>query len=629
MNLNDLRKSPLFQDLSDDELNQLMDMAEPVSLRAGDILIRQGAPGDCAYVILKGEFEIQKQTGQSLIKIDVRNPGDVVGEMALLSRAPRSATIIAKSDSQALRIPQEAFEKLLSSSSTAAMAVLHWVMARLTQNESLLHQQEKMAALGTMSAGLAHELNNPAAAAQRSAAELNKILMKWLVSTHQIISVALEENKKDWLEHFMDDALSHFAAPLKLNALEKIELVDQLQAWLEANGVESAWELAPAMVKFGWKGESLENLKNTAFFDLAIRWLGTGCLAISSLNEVQETAERISQIVHAMKSYTYLDQAPLLEVDVHEGLENTLVIMQHKLKKGVTIKREYSADLPRIEAYASELNQVWTNIIDNAVDAMTGKGEISLRTYAKDDCVVVEISDNGPGIPEEICSRIFEPFFTTKPPGKGTGLGLHISHDIVANRHHGQLLVKSEPGETRFKIVLPLRINRWRAGEQADRNTRKHPQAETFRRNIKENSNMDNDELMKEILSSAKIIASVGLSSNQEKESYWIVSYLQDQGYQIIPVNPTADEILGEKAYPDLSSIPEKVDVVQVFRKPQDVLPVVDEAIKIGAKVVWMQEGIVNEEAAQKAREAGLQVVMDECMRATHRRLIGPKPISI
>jgi signal transduction histidine kinase len=159
-----------------------------------------------------------------------------------------------------------------------------------------------------------------------------------------------------------------------------------------------------------------------------------------------------------MKSYTYLDQAPLLEVDVHEGLENTLVIMQHKLKKGVTIKREYSSDLPRIEAYASELNQVWTNIIDNAIDAMNGKGEISLRTYAEDNKVVVEITDNGPGIPEEIRARIYEPFFTTKPPGKGTGLGLHISHDIVANRHHGQLLVESKPGETKFKVILPTQI---------------------------------------------------------------------------------------------------------------------------------------------------------------------------
>jgi CRP-like cAMP-binding protein len=174
MNIQDLRKSPIFQGLSDEELKQLMDMAEPVRLRAGDLLIRQGEAGDAAYVLLHGDFEVQKQSGQSLIKIDVRNPGDVVGEMALLSRTPRSASIVAKTDGEALRIPQEAFEKLLRSSTTASMAILHWVMARLNQNESLLHQQEKMAALGTMSAGLAHELNNPAAAAQRSASQLRE-----------------------------------------------------------------------------------------------------------------------------------------------------------------------------------------------------------------------------------------------------------------------------------------------------------------------------------------------------------------------------------------------------------------------------------------------------------------------
>jgi len=459
MNLNDLRKSPLFEGLSDEELQQLMDMAEPLSLRAGEILIKQGEMGDSAYVVITGEFEIQKQAGQSLIKIDVRNPGDVVGEMALLSQAPRNATVIAKTDGETLCVPKEAFEKLLSSSTTASLAVLHWVMARLTQNESLLHQQEKMAALGTMSAGLAHELNNPAAAAQRSAAELNKALLKLQVLTHQIEATAFKENQTDWLDDFMRESSRRFASPVKLEALERIELVDQLQAWLEANGVESAWDLAPAMVTFGWKIEELEKLRGSAFFNLSIQWLGIGCLTLGLLSEVRQATERLSQIVQAMKSYTYLDQARLLEVDVHEGLENTLVILQHKLKQGVTIKREYSPNLPRIEAYASELNQVWTNIIDNAVDAMNGKGEIVLRTYVEDKHVIVEIADNGPGIPENIRSRIFEPFFTTKSPGKGTGLGLHISHDIVANRHRGQLLVESKPGATKFKVVLPVRIS--------------------------------------------------------------------------------------------------------------------------------------------------------------------------
>ena len=461
MNIQDLRKSPLFNGLSDQELQQLMDNAKPVSLRAGEILIKQGDPGDSAFVVVKGEFEIQKQSGQSLIKIDVRNPGDVVGEMALLSRGPRNATVISKTDSETLCISQEAFENLLASSSSASLAVLHWVMSRLSQNEALLHQQEKMAALGTLSAGLAHELNNPAAAAQRSASQLKEAQSKWLDLTHQIEAVAFRENQTDWFNGFMQEAARRLESPLKLDALEKIDLVDQLQAWLEANGAESAWELAPAMVNFGWNIGSLDKLKGElpqSFFHLSVQWVSASCLMMGLLSEVLQTTERISQIVHAVKSYTYLDQAPLLEVDIHEGLESTLVIMQHKLKRGVIVKREYSPNLPRIEAFASELNQVWTNIIDNAIDAMNGKGEIKIKTYEEDNRVIVEVTDNGPGIPEEIQSRILEPFFTTKAPGHGTGLGLHISHDIVANRHHGQLLVESKPGETKFKVILPKQI---------------------------------------------------------------------------------------------------------------------------------------------------------------------------
>jgi len=460
VNLQDLRKSPLFEGLSDQELQRLVDDARPVSLRAGETLMKQGETGDSAFVVLKGGFEIQKQSGSSLIKIDVRNPGEIIGEMALLSNAPRSATVVAVSDSEALRISQEAFENLLSTNPSATMAVLHWVMARLSQNESLLHQQEKMAALGTMSAGLAHELNNPAAAAQRSASLLRETPARWMELTHQLETLAFKENLSDWLHGFMHEATRRFEKSLKLDALEKIDLVDQLQTWLEANGIEAAWELAPAMVNFGWSAESLGELKSKPVFQTAIQWLGTGCIIVTQLFEVQNTTERISQIVRAMKSYTYLDQAPLLEVDVHEGLENTLVIMEHKLKQGVTVKREYSPELPRIEAYASELNQVWTNIIDNAIDAMHGKGEIILRTYEESDQVVVEIIDNGPGIPEEIQPRILEPFFTTKPPGQGTGLGLHITHDIVANRHHGLLLVESKPGETKFKVILPKHIKK-------------------------------------------------------------------------------------------------------------------------------------------------------------------------
>ena len=273
MNLQDLRKSPLFEGLSDQELRQLVDNAKPVSLRAGEILMKQGDLGEAAHVVIKGGFEIQKQSGSSVIKIDVRNPGEIIGEMALLSNAPRSATVVALCDSETLCISQEAFENLLATSPSATLAVLRWVMARLSQNESLLHQHEKMAALGTMSAGLAHELNNPAAAAQRSASLLRGAPARWLKLTHQLEALAFQENLSDWLNDFMQEATRRFENPLKLDALEKIDLVDQLQAWLEASGIQSAWELAPTMVNFGWSHESLEELKKKPLFQTAVQWL--------------------------------------------------------------------------------------------------------------------------------------------------------------------------------------------------------------------------------------------------------------------------------------------------------------------------------------------------------------------
>jgi len=438
-------------------------LAELVSLRAGEELVRQGEPGDAAYVILKGNFEVQKQSGSSIVRIDTRRPGEMVGEIALISRAPRSASIIAKTDGEALRIPQQAFEKLLLSSAGAARQVLHWVVERLQQSEALLHQQEKMAALGTLSAGLAHELNNPASAALRSAARLQEVQTNWFDIAHKLEALAHADKQAGLLDDFVREASQHLRSSAEVDALEKIDRTERLQSWLESNGMEPAWELAPAMVRYGWTSDSLEILKrrwkdHRPLLNPAVQWVGAACLVMELSSDVLLAVERISQIVQAMKSYTYLDQAPLLEVDLHEGLESTLTILGYKLKQGISIKREYSPNLPRIKAYASELNQVWTNIIDNAIDAMQGKGMLTLKTSSREAAVEVEITDNGPGIPQEIQPRIFEPFFTTKPPGQGTGLGLHISHDIITNRHRGQLLVESKPGETRFRVILPLRF---------------------------------------------------------------------------------------------------------------------------------------------------------------------------
>ena len=466
MNPELLRCSPLFAGMSDEDLGQLVKESEVISIKAGDVLIEQGAPGEAAFVVLDGEHEVRVKSGMQDIPVDIRGKGDVLGEMALLSREPRTATVRALSDSTLLRIPPDAFEHLLSLSPSARMAVLQTVITRLRHVESLLLQQEKMASLGTLSAGLAHELNNPASAVRRSAAQMGESLAEWQWLSYQLATLAVRSGLSGWFEQANAEILRRATSTAKLDPLQRLDLTDRLQEWLEEHNVGSAWELAPALAMFGWDMPSLEKLTENAALsengmeaENILRWVSASSSIYALLDEIRVGAERISELVKAVKSYTYLDQAPIQDVDVHEGLENTLTILQSKLKGGVTIHRHYSTSLPHIEAYASELNQVWTNLIDNAIDAMQGQGELNLRTYAQGGEVVVEIADSGPGIPTDIQSRIFDPFFTTKPPGLGTGLGLHIAYNIVVVRHRGRITVHSQPGETCFQIILPTKLH--------------------------------------------------------------------------------------------------------------------------------------------------------------------------
>jgi len=458
-----VRRLPLFAGLSETDLDWLVQQAENASLSAGSVLMEEGSPGGSLYVVLEGEFEITKRSGQQDVVLAVRGAGEVLGEMSLLDNAPRSATVRAIKDSRLLKIDQSAFQRLLSSSPSATLSILHTVTSRLRNTEAMLQQHEKMAALGTLAAGLAHELNNPAAAARRSAAQLRDALTEWQRSWNRLEAAGLGSDHVKVLNDYRQEVSKQASAVPHMRPLELSDREAELQSWLETHGMEQAWEMAPALVASGWDRKALE--KSTRGFggaqlDAAVRWLGASQNIDALLEEVGQGAERISEIVKAVKSYSYLDQAPIQEVDVHEGLENTLIILRHKLKQGVQVTRDYAPNLPRIEAYASELNQVWTNIIDNAIDAMKGEGQLTLRTYPQAGHVVVEIVDSGSGIPTHIQARIFEPFFTTKPPGVGTGLGLHITYNIVVQKHRGQIGVKSQPGETCFQVSLPVQIKR-------------------------------------------------------------------------------------------------------------------------------------------------------------------------
>ncbi|RPI51383.1 MAG: hypothetical protein EHM56_09595, partial [Chloroflexi bacterium] len=446
------------------DLNRLCTMVEDLRLAAGQVLMEEGDPGDAMYVIAEGEFEVVKESGDRHVILARRVPGDFIGEMSLLEQSPRSATVRALLDSRVFRIGQGSFRQLLIASPSASAAILQTVGQRLRGTESVLVQREKMAALGTLAAGLAHELNNPAAAVRRGAGQLRALLGSWQQAQVGFHGLGLDEERVATARRLQDESVERLARPSFLAPLVYAEREEELLAWLEELGVVGAWELAPVLVSAGWEVSSLRQalaVFDSAYLAAVVHWLAVTSAVYDLLEDIDRGSARISELVGAVKRYSYLDQAPVQQVDVHTGLEDTLIILRHRLKQGVEVVRDYAPDLPRIEVRAGELNQVWTNLVDNALDAMaaTGRrGRLLLRTYARPGQVAVEVIDDGPGIAPEIQHRIFEPFFTTKPVGTGTGLGLHIVYNIVVLEHGGQIQVDSRPGRTCFRITLPLTL---------------------------------------------------------------------------------------------------------------------------------------------------------------------------
>ncbi len=455
-----LRNLPFFAGLSEADLDRLYSLTEPVTIARGQYLMREGEPADGVFIVLDGLLEVTKQAGDQDLVLSGCKTGDVIGEIGLLEKVPRTASVCARRESHLLKITTDAFYELLCSRS-AAEAVLSTMMQRLRNTEGMLMQQEKMAALGNMAAGLAHELNNPAAAVRRSTEQLTAALADWQTATLGLGAAGLVGEDGGRLAELAAEVQSRALTPVELDPLARSESLDELERWLGERGVEEPWMLSPALVDAGWDRAGLEALDvdfTPAQLPAAGQWIASASLVYNLLHELGISAGRISEIVKAVKTYSFLDQAPIQPVNVQEGLEDTLVILRHKLKGGIHVTRDYAADLPRIQAYGSELNQVWTNIIDNAIDAMGGEGELSLRAYPRDGHVVVEITNNGPAIPPETQSRMFDPFFTTKRAGMGTGLGLHITRNIVQLKHHGEIHVTSEPGNTTFQVILPLEL---------------------------------------------------------------------------------------------------------------------------------------------------------------------------
>ena len=454
-----LRTVPLFSELPEADLRALCKDAEGVNLLAGEDLFAEGDSGDKAYVVTEGKLEVVKASTGREVLLNVLGPGEVVGEMALLEDRPRMASVRARDDSKMVSIRKDQLDHLLKTSLGATRALFYSILGRWRATEGLLRQGEKMAQLGTLTAGVAHELNNPAAAVKRGADQIGETITRYAEAQSAVGRIALTDDQQAALRELTQQAQELALLPPEMDTLARSDREYELETWLEDHGVADAWEVAPPLATMNFGAEVMGGV--AARFDAG--QLGTVIAVLTAtytvhnlMAEVGQGAGRISEIVKALKSYSYLDQAPVQSVKVHEGLDNTLLILQSKLKGGISVKREYGEDLPEIQAYGSELNQVWTNLIDNAADAMEGQGQITLRTRHDNGWVVVDVEDNGPGISPENLSRVFDAFFTTKPPGKGTGMGLDITYNIVVYKHRGDIVLTSEPGKTKFEVWLPV-----------------------------------------------------------------------------------------------------------------------------------------------------------------------------
>lgn len=453
-----MRRQPLFEGLSRADLEQLESLAGVREVRAGEVLIEEGAPGAEMYIVIDGEVEIRRGMGQeSEAVLGVRGEGEVIGEMSLLGGGPRSASAVALRDGRLLVIGREALDTLFRCSTAAPLTIVRTVMTRLRNAEALLVNQEKLASLGTMAAGLAHELNNPASAIARAAQQLEAAWRAWRDACQALLTASLDADQVAVLSQLVEEVGRAAPGRDRPSVLETAEREEALQAHLAAQGIPEPWQVAAAFAAVGWDPPSLAQ-RLEAFGErqvpLVAAYLASAVEVQQLLQEVGAGAAAISQIVGSVKSYAYLDQASVQEIDVRDGLEDTLVMLRHRLKEGVEVICDYGEDLPRVEARGGELNQVWTNLIGNAIDALQGRGTVRVRTRRHGEQVRVSICDDGPGVPVEVRNRIFDPFFTTKTVGSGNGLGLHVVHTIV-RAHRGHVEFASEPGSTCFEVYLP------------------------------------------------------------------------------------------------------------------------------------------------------------------------------
>jgi signal transduction histidine kinase len=456
--LAELVKIPVFQDQPSEELLWFISVSEERRAAPGEIIMREGDSADYMLVMLEGQMRARAEHGPADGPVFTVTTGDVTGMLPFSRLKVISVTGRAVVPSHFLGFPVTQFIELFRRLPELVRRLVGLLTDRVRSVTRTEQQHEKLAALGKLSAGLAHELNNPSAAARRSAAALRDCLAR-LREAARTTDIGPEDCG------LLAEREEEIRATLKpaqfKDEFARVEREEAIQAWLEAHNVEDAWKLSPSLADAG-----LTDAHLATFAAVAGASVGPELTRFATLLEMERIAEelehssaRISDLIKAIKEYSYMDQGPMQEVDIERGLETTLTIMNHKLKRGITVVRDYAPNLPKVMASGSELNQVWTNLIDNAADAMKESGKLTIRTLRENDFVLVEIADNGAGIPSEALSRIFDPFFTTKGVGEGTGLGLDVVNRIIKNIG-GQISVTSIPGDTRFQVRIPIQAGK-------------------------------------------------------------------------------------------------------------------------------------------------------------------------
>jgi signal transduction histidine kinase len=454
--IDDLRKVTVFSDLPEEHLAWLADHCKVVRFQPGEILAHEGDPVELLIVILEGEIRFQRGNGADATSFSAF-AGEVTGLLPYSRLTHAGGIGRAVLPTRIAAIHKSLFPEMLQKIPALGQRLVSLMADRIRETTRIETQRDKLMALGKLSAGLAHELNNPAAAAQRATASLRETLETVRDASIRLARHALSAEQREIIIRFETEA-GQYRPPPTADPLAQSDREERVATWLENRHVPEAWRVAPALTEAGLDTPKLEDLAaqvgDGVVCDAVTRI--ASILTISRLiSEIEISARRISDLVRAIKEYSYMDQAAMNEVDVHQGLENTLTILHHNLKGGIKVTREYAPDLPRICAFGGELNQIWTNVIANAIEAMQGKGELRVRTARDLDRVLVEIGDNGPGIPADVLPHIFDPFFTTKGVGEGTGLGLDTVCRIIRS-HHGEIRVSSHPGDTRFQIFLPI-----------------------------------------------------------------------------------------------------------------------------------------------------------------------------